>query len=125
MGFAARVLLPVAAVIASMLSIQVGAGIAKALFPVLSAEGMTAVRLLLATALLLAVYRPWRSLDWLRQPGARPALLLYGLALGAMNLLFSVALRGLPLGITVAIEFLGPLTVAVLASRRALDFLWI
>jgi inner membrane transporter RhtA len=72
--------------------------------------------------MVLALLRPWRSIPTRR---AWPILLAYGLSLGAMNFVFYLALRTLPLGIAVAIEFVGPLGVAVAASHRRLDYLWV
>lgn len=112
------------AIVGSILSIQIGAATAKTLFAVFGASGTTAIRLILGSALLCAFFRPWRSAAAWRDPVARRLLVIYGASLGAMNLLFYVALRGLPLGIAVSIEFLGPLGVAVLASRRTPDFVW-
>ncbi len=106
----------------AMGSIQVGASFAKTLFHSVGASGAVALRTVLATLMLAAVLRPWRAR---LRAGSWTALGVYGLSLGVMNLLYYLALRTLPLGITVSIEFIGPLTVAVLSSRRAVDFLWI
>jgi inner membrane transporter RhtA len=115
-------LLPLAAIVVAMLSVQGGASFAKRLFPLIGAEGTTALRLGIATILLAVVLRPWRArLD----RASLPALLGYGLSLGAMNTMFYLSLRTVPLGIAVALEFLGPLAVAMVASRRAIDFVWI
>jgi inner membrane transporter RhtA len=72
--------------------------------------------------MLVLVLRPWRARI---SSGSWRALAVYGVSLGLMNFLYYLALRTLPLGITVAIEFTGPLTVAVVSSRRPIDFLWI
>lgn len=113
---------PVAVLMVSMASIQSGASLAKSLFPVLGAQGVTAMRLTFAAIILLVLLRPWR------QPIARKSwgsLLAYGITLGGMNLMFYMALRTVPLGVAVALEFTGPLAVALYFSRKALDFLWI
>ena len=106
----------------AMGSIQIGASFAKTLFHSVGAAGAVALRTALATLMLVAVLRPWRTK---LAHGSWTALALYGVSLGVMNLLYYLALRTLPLGITVSIEFTGPLAVAVLWSRRAIDFLWI
>ena len=114
--------LPVAALIVAMFSFQLGAAIAKQMFPLVGAAGATALRLGLASPLLLAVWRPWRI-----RPDAREArtLIIYGVAMGWMNLFFYLSLNRIPLGIAVALEFTGPLAVAIGTSRRAIDFAWI
>jgi inner membrane transporter RhtA len=115
-------LLPVASLLLGMLSFQFGAALAKQLFPVMGAQGATAMRLGLGALILWLLRRPWRRLsgrqDW-------SSLWGYGLTLGIMNLCFYMALRTVPLGIAVALEFLGPLAIALFGSRRALDFVWV
>jgi len=104
-----------------MLSFQFGAALAKQLFPLVGAQGATALRLGLGALILWLLRQPWRRLSG-RHGWA--SLWGYGLTLGVMNLCFYMALRTIPLGIAVALEFLGPLAIALFGSRRALDFLW-
>lgn len=114
--------LPLAVLIVAMLSLQVGASIAKGLFPAIGAEGATALRLLLSSFLLTAFLKPWRA----RLTGRNwPAVAVYGASVGGMNLLFYMSLKTIPLGIAVALEFCGPMAVAMFWSRRPVDFLWI
>jgi len=118
----APVALAVGALLISMVSYQCGASLAKHLFPQVGAQGATAYRLGLSALILLLWRRPWRrsrdERDW-------KALWGYGLSMGAMNLVFYMSLRTIPLGIAVALEFTGPLALALFGSRRPLDFLWI
>ncbi|POU74893.1 threonine/homoserine exporter RhtA [Leclercia sp. LSNIH6] len=118
----APVWLPVIVILIAMLSIQSGASLAKSLFPVVGAPGVTALRIALGTLILVVIFKPWR----LRfQKEQRLPLLFYGLSLGAMNYLFYLSIQTVPLGIAVALEFTGPLAVALFSSRRPVDFIWV
>jgi len=114
--------LPILLLLIAMTSIQGGAALAKTLFPQVGAPGITALRLGLGTVILCIIFKPWR-LRFSRSQ-ALP-LIIYGLALGGMNYLFYLSIRTVPLGIAVALEFTGPLALALAGSRRALDFLWV
>ncbi len=106
----------------AMLCFQLGATLAKSLFPMVGAGGTAALRLGVAALILLAVWRPWH-IRFTRQQ--LRTLIVYGVAMGWMNYCFYLALSYIPLGITMALEFTGPLGVALFASRRPIDFLWI
>ncbi len=114
--------LPLAALLVAMVSVQTGAALVKGLFPVVGVAGATALRLILAGLMLLIVRRPWRAHFTRREAGS---ILLYGVAMGWMNFCFYSALNLIPLGIAVALEFTGPLALAMAASHRGIDFLWI
>ena len=114
---------PFLAVLGSVTALGVGTSWAKqALFPVVGAQGTTAVRVGLSALLMLMLWRPWR---WRLSRADAQAVALYGAALGAMNLMFYLSLQTLPFGLAVAIEFAGPLAVAIWSSRRAVDFIWV
>ncbi|MEH0885998.1 threonine/homoserine exporter RhtA [Enterobacter sp. UNJFSC 003] len=118
----ASVWMPVAVILIAMLSIQSGASLAKTLFPLVGAPGVTALRIALGTAILVIIFKPWRLRFKKEQ---RLPLLFYGLSLGAMNYLFYLSIQTIPLGIAVALEFTGPLAVALFSSRRPVDFIWV
>jgi inner membrane transporter RhtA len=111
----------VALVVAGVASAQFGAGFAVTLFDELGPAGAAFLRLAIAAAVLLAIWRPrvrGHTLADLRVAAA------FGAVLGTMNFSIYQAMDRIPLGVAVTIEFAGPMAVAVLGSRRALDLLW-
>jgi len=115
-------LFPIGLLLIAMASIQTGASLAKSLFPLVGAQGTTSLRLIFASIILLLVLRPWRARFTAK---SLRTVFIYGIALGGMNFLFYMSLRSVPLGIAVALEFTGPLAVALFSSRKPLDFVWI
>ncbi|MEE1923477.1 threonine/homoserine exporter RhtA [Pseudomonas sp. 148P] len=118
----AATLFPVGVLLIAMASIQSGASLAKSMFPLIGPEGTTTLRLLFASVIMLLLLRPWRAK---LSASTLKTVIIYGAALGGMNFLFYMSLQTVPLGIAVALEFTGPLAVALYASRRPVDFLWI
>lgn len=109
------------AIVSSQICINIGAALAKGLFPVVGPEGIAALRSFIGAMLLIALMRPWRVAVSRRQAGY---LLVYGLALGSMNLLVYAAFARIPIGIVIAIEICGPLSIVLLTSRSKRDLLW-
>lgn len=109
-------------VLGSCTSLQIGAALATHLFPATGPSGATLLRLGLAAGALLVATRPgirtWTRAQW-------RAVILFGLTLAGMNGFFYAAIARIPLGIAVTIEFLGPLTLAAVLSRRARDLAWV
>jgi inner membrane transporter RhtA len=105
-------------VLAGIVSVQFGGALAQTLVPVIGAGGSVVMRLLFATVLLLVMVRPkWRGHSrraWL-------TVIAFGVALGLMNFTFYSSLAYLPIGVAVTIEFIGPLTLAAVLSRRLVD----
>jgi inner membrane transporter RhtA len=108
-------LMPSLALFGSQVSVNLGAAVAKNLFPLIGVEAITAFRVGFSALILLAIFRPWR--DRLTRRDALN-LLIYGTVMGMMNLLIYRAFQRIPIGIAVAIEVTGPLLVALLSSRR-------
>lgn len=112
---------PFPAVLLSIISVQVGAALAKGLFPILGATGTTTVRIGISALILLAFNRPniknLSKAQW-------KAVIPYGICLGAMNGIYYLSLSRIPLGLAVALEFIGPLMLSVFTSKRMIEYLW-
>ena len=120
-GLIARAPSP-ALVLGGITSVQFGSALATELFKQTGPGGAVLLRLVTASIVLVAVWPP------VRRGKTRRELLLavtFGLILAAMNLSFYHAIKRIPLGIAVTIEFIGPLGVAVAGSRKRLDFVWV
>lgn len=113
---------PILFVLGSCISLQVGAALATQLFDELGPFGTTTLRLAIAALVLLVIVRPkvhrFTREQWI-------AVILFGIVVGAMNGNFYAAIDRIPLGTAVALEFLGPLTVAAVLSTRRSDLLWV
>ncbi|HRM12353.1 MAG TPA: DMT family transporter [Flavobacterium sp.] len=113
---------PIPAVLFAIISVQSGAAIAKTLFPAIGAAGTASLRIGISAIILLAVYSP----NLLKiTPNQWKIVIPYGLSLGAMNLIFYLAIERIPIGLAVTLEFIGPLVVAVIGSKRLIDYLWV
>lgn len=114
--------LPYLALLGAIISLSLGTSFAKTLYPMVGPAGTAALRVGLSALVLVAVWRPWRA----RFTRADlKALAIYGVVMGFMNLSFYMALNTIPLGVALAIEFTGPLAVALYNSRRLIHFVWI
>ena len=113
---------PVWLVLVGILSVQFGAGIAKSLFDEVAPTTIVWLRLATSAIVLVLVARPRlrgrTGSDWL-------VVLAFGVALGTMNWAIYQAFARIPLGVAVTLEFVGPLPLAVLGSRRPRDLLWV
>ncbi len=111
----------VAAALTSIVCVQSGASIAKKLFPVLGPSGMSSLRLGLSSLLLLLINRPnlkkISKQQWL-------ICLCYGISISGMNLIFYYSIERVPLGLAVTVEFIGPLLLALMLSRKLSDLAW-
>ena len=114
--------LPVGAMLAAMVCFQVGASFAKNLFASVGPQGATALRLVFAAIILTAVNRPWRKPE---RSTPRWAVLGFGVAIACATLCFYTAISTIPLGVAIAVQFAGPLALAVVTSRRTTDFLMV
>ena len=121
---------PSVLVLTGVVSVQVGAGLAARLFTQIPPAAVTALRLWTAAALMaVAGARPLRQnlAGLVRRRSWRDAAVVaaFGLTLAVMNYSIYQAFARIPLGVAVTIEFLGPLAVAVVTSRRLIDLLWV
>lgn len=121
-GGAAQQRGPILLVLGGIVSVQVGAALATELFDEAGPAGTVLLRVAISALLLIAIWRP--ALPGAEPAGVRRDVILFGLVLAAMNFSFYEALQRIPLGIAVTLEFIGPLGVAVLRSRRRLDLVW-
>jgi inner membrane transporter RhtA len=108
-------------VLTSIASVQFGSAVARTLFDDLGAAGITLLRLAIAALILAAATRP-RLRNW--SPAAWRAAAALGLVMAGMNLIFYLSLRNVPLGTAVTVEFLGPLLLALVQTRRLVDLAW-
>lgn len=109
-------------VMVATFSLPVGAALATDLFPHGGAWGVSALRLGLASVMLLLLARPT---PWRWAPAAWRDVVLFGISLAGMNGFFYAAIDRIPLGVTVAIQFVGPLALAVYLSTNRRDYIWI
>lgn len=113
---------PVLLVVLSIISVQIGSSAAKDLYSAAAPVTVAWLRITLSAIILLGLTRPRvagrPASDWV---GAAA----YGVSIAAMNILFYLSIQRIPIGMAVAFEFLGPLTVAVVGSRRVRDLLWV
>lgn len=113
---------PIWLVLIGIMSVQWGAGVAKTLFDEADPTTIVWLRLITSALVLAALARPslrgHSRTDW-------AVVIAFGLCLAVMNWSFYQSFQRIPIGLAVTIEFIGPLTVAVIGSRRPRDLIWV
>ncbi|HOA89022.1 MAG TPA: EamA family transporter [Propioniciclava tarda] len=112
---------PVLLVLVSIASVQLGSSFAKDLFSSAPPQTVAWLRLAFGALILTVIARPRLAG---RTRGHWGIVFAYGLAMAVMNLVFYLAIQRIPIGMAVTLEFLGPLVVAIIGSRRVRDYLW-
>ena len=106
----------------AMISMQSSGALAKTLFDQFPVLTISAMRLLLGSLILAVIFKIWqvnfKQVKW-------SSIISYGIALAGMNALFYLSIHRIPLGIAVAFEFIGPLSVALFHARQKFDFIWV
>lgn len=106
----------------AMISMQSSGALAKTLFDQFPVLTISAMRLLLGSFILALIFKIWqvnfKQVKW-------SSIISYGIALAGMNALFYLSIHRIPLGIAVAFEFIGPLSVALFHARQKFDFIWV
>ncbi|BAP35299.1 amino acid transporter [Acinetobacter guillouiae] len=106
----------------AMISMQSSGALAKTLFDQFPVLTISAMRLLLGSLILAVIFKIWqvnfKQVKW-------SSIISYGIALAGMNALFYLSIHRIPLGIAVAFEFIGPLSVALFHARKKFDFIWV
>lgn len=106
----------------AMISMQSSGALAKTLFDQFPVITISAMRLLLGSLILAVIFKIWqvnfKQVKW-------SSIISYGVALAGMNALFYLSIHRIPLGIAVAFEFIGPLSVALFHARQKFDFIWV
>jgi inner membrane transporter RhtA len=121
---------PPALVLTGIVSVQLGAGLAARLFSQVPPAAVTGLRLWSAAVVLAVVGARGlgRAVAGVVRRRAWPdaaVVAAFGITLAVMNFAIYQAFARIPLGIAVTVEFLGPLAVAVAASRHLIDALWV
>ncbi|MFB2538569.1 MULTISPECIES: DMT family transporter [unclassified Acinetobacter] len=106
----------------SVVSMQSSSSLAKTLFAHFPEFTVSLMRLCFGALLLALVFRAWQ-IDWSKVRWR--AILMYGASIAGMNLMFYLAIKRLPLGIAVSLEFIGPLSVALFHARQKIDIVWV
>ena len=123
-------------VLMSCSSLQFGAAFAITLFPLFGALAISVSRLAIASIVVGSAV--WLAARWhTRRGGEMPpgalswskeqwhAVIIFGMTFGLMNGFFYCAIDRIPIGLAVAVEFLGPLALASMLTRRLRDAVWV
>jgi len=111
------------AIVGSLLSIQGSAGFAKGLFQTIGEGGVSVLKIWLGAGLLLAMQRPWKGPAL--NVGATASLFIYALSIVGMTLGFYQSIATIPIGVSVAIQFLGPLGLGALHARTPTEIFFV